>query len=157
MEVNIINVTTELIRAHEADLLLDASDQYMESLYPVESNHLTYLDELLAPGNIFIGAYVKDVIVGCGAIVTKFDTEAYGEIKRIFVDETYRGHSIGTVLVKQLEALAVERVIGKLRLETGIFQQPAIKLYKNLGYEEIPPFGDYNEDPLSIFMEKIIS
>lgn len=151
-----INVTTELIRAHEADLLLDASDQYMERLYPAESNHLIYLDELLASTSVFIGAYVEDIIVGCGAIVAKFDTEDYGEIKRIFVDEAYRGHKIGTVLMNRLEMLAADRGTRKLRLETGIFQEPAIKLYENLGYTKIPPFGDYDEDPLSIFMEKII-
>ena len=151
-----INVTTELIHAHEADSLLNASDRYMESLYPAESNHLAYLDELLAPTSVFIGAYVEDIIVGCGAFVAKFDIEEYGEIKRIFVDEAYRGYSIGTVLMNRLETLAIERGIKKLKLETGIFQDPAIRLYQNLGYEKVPPFGDYNEDPLSIFMEKII-
>ena len=94
--------------------------------------------------------------MGCGAFVAKFDIEEYGEIKRIFVDEAYRGYSIGTVLMNRLETLAIERGIKKLKLETGIFQDPAIRLYQNLGYEKVPPFGDYNEDPLSIFMEKII-
>jgi putative acetyltransferase len=33
-------------------------------------------------------------------------------------------------------------------------QPEAIALYRSAGYKEIPPFGDYRLDPLSIFMEK---
>jgi putative acetyltransferase len=29
-----------------------------------------------------------------------------------------------------------------------------IGLYRRAGYREIPPFGDYKPDPLSVFMEK---
>jgi hypothetical protein len=41
-----------------------------------------------------------------------------------------------------------------LRLETGIHQSEAIGLYERFGFQRIPPFGDYQEDPLSIFFEK---
>jgi putative acetyltransferase len=41
-----------------------------------------------------------------------------------------------------------------LRLETGTKQPKAILLYRLAGYSEIPPFGDYKPDPLSIFMER---
>jgi putative acetyltransferase len=44
--------------------------------------------------------------------------------------------------------------IGTLRLETGIHQPEALALYERAGFVRSPPFGDYREDPLSVFMEK---
>jgi putative acetyltransferase len=43
--------------------------------------------------------------------------------------------------------------LSVLRLETGIHQPEAIGLYERLGFERRAPFGDYREDPLSLFME----
>ncbi len=40
-----------------------------------------------------------------------------------------------------------------LRLETGIHQHEAISLYESVGFQAIPPFGAYKEDPLSRFYE----
>jgi putative acetyltransferase len=53
-----------------------------------------------------------------------------------------------------LEALAVDRKLVAVQLETGIYQPEAIGLYRKHGYEEIEPFGSYLPDPLSLFMEK---
>jgi len=55
-----------------------------------------------------------------------------------------------------LENCLVKRSIFTARLETGIHQHEAIDLYQKLGYSKIAPFGDYTEDPLSVFMEKKI-
>jgi ribosomal protein S18 acetylase RimI-like enzyme len=43
-----------------------------------------------------------------------------------------------------------------LRLETGIYQTEAIGLYEGFGFERTGPFGEYREDPLSLFYEKRI-
>ena len=43
---------------------------------------------------------------------------------------------------------------ASLKLETGISQPEAIGLYRRDGFLEIAPFGHYQTDPLSIFMEK---
>jgi len=53
-----------------------------------------------------------------------------------------------------VEAAAIARGAGLLRLETGTRQPEAIGLYRATGYVEIQPFGSYRADPLSIFMEK---
>jgi len=42
-----------------------------------------------------------------------------------------------------------------VRLETGIKQPEAMGSCKACGYKEIEPFGDYQLDPNSVFMEKI--
>jgi putative acetyltransferase len=41
-----------------------------------------------------------------------------------------------------------------LRLEAGIHQPEALGLYEALGYVRRGPFGDYGDDPVSVFMEK---
>jgi putative acetyltransferase len=41
-----------------------------------------------------------------------------------------------------------------LRLETGIDNHEALALYERQGFVRRGPFGDYREDPLSVFMEK---
>jgi putative acetyltransferase len=53
-----------------------------------------------------------------------------------------------------LSAHAREHGVGLLRLETGIYQREAIGLYERMGFQQIPSFGAYKEDPLSLFYEK---
>jgi len=43
-----------------------------------------------------------------------------------------------------------------LRLETGIHQIEAIGLYERSGYRRCGPFADYADDPLSVFMQKLV-
>jgi putative acetyltransferase len=139
-------------QAEVADLIHQL-DEYQESMYPPESNHLDSVDELSKTNVNFLAAYVDAVICGIGAVKVLND---YGEIKRLYVPGNYRGKGIAKEIVKELENCLVKRSIFTARLETGIHQHEAIDLYKKLGYFEIAPFGDYTEDPLSVFMEKKI-
>jgi putative acetyltransferase len=41
-----------------------------------------------------------------------------------------------------------------MSVQTGISQPDAIALYRKFGYVERGPFGAYQPDPLSLFMEK---
>ena len=128
-------------------------DEYQESMYPSKSNHLDSIDELSKTNVNFLAAYGDSEICGIGAVRVLND---YGEIKRLYVPEKYRGKGIAKEIVKELENCLVKRSIFAARLETGIHQHEAIDLYKKLGYSEIAPFGDYTEDPLSVFMERKI-
>ena len=56
--------------------------------------------------------------------------------------------------MKDLESHLIKQAVTYARLETGIHQKEAIKLYERLGYYRIDPFGEYKVDPLSVFMEK---
>ena len=133
--------------------LIHQLDEYQESMYPPESNHLDSIDELSKTNVNFIAAYAGSEICGIGAVRVLND---YGEIKRLYVAEKYRGKGIAKEIVKELENRLIKRSIFTARLETGIHQHEAIDLYKKLGYSKIAPFGDYTEDPLSVFMEKKI-
>jgi putative acetyltransferase len=43
-----------------------------------------------------------------------------------------------------------------LRLETGIHQHQAIRLYERWGFQRIEAFPPYQPDPVSLFYEKRI-
>jgi putative acetyltransferase len=134
--------------------LLHQSDVYAQSLYPPESNHLVDVSTLEKPSVSFFVARHEGDIVGCCALVDAGDGSA--EIKRMFVDPKARGLKVGRKLLEHLESHGRETGLSAIRLETGIYQPEAIGLYKSAGYVETGPFGSYQPDPLSIFMEKTI-
>jgi putative acetyltransferase len=100
----------------------------------------------------FLVARVADRVAGFGSVV-QHDTD-FGEIKRTYIEPAMRGRQFGRLLLNALEDCARVRKLSCLRLETGVKQPEAIALYRSAGYGEIPPFGDYKPDPLSLFMEK---
>ena len=74
----------------------------------------------------------------------------------MFIRPRYRGLGLAKKMLEHLESYAREKDVKILRLETGIAQSEAIGLYERMGYQQIPPFGAYREDPLSLFYEKWI-
>ena len=134
--------------------LLELSDAYALSLYPAESNHLLDIASLEKPEVTMFVARHEGVVAGCCALVDGGDGS--GEIKRLFVDPAMRGLGIARRLLEALEAQAQAAGIGVLQLETGIYQPEAIGLYERSGYRRRGPFAQYPDDPLSIFMEKVL-
>jgi putative acetyltransferase len=134
--------------------LLALSDAYMQSLYPPASNHLESAEALSGPNARFIGVHIDGELVGCGAVKLMADDGRYGEIKRVFVLEAFRGRGLSRSIMGRLEAILVTEGYHLARLETGIAQPEALGLYRALGYVERAPFGSYAKDPLSVFMEK---
>jgi ribosomal protein S18 acetylase RimI-like enzyme len=57
-------------------------------------------------------------------------------------------------MIEHLAAYAQAEGVLLLRLETGIYQREAIGLYERMGFYQIPPFGPYTADPLSLCYEK---
>lgn len=60
-------------------------------------------------------------------------------------------------MLNRLAGYAQEREASVLRLETGIYQTEAIGLYEGFGFQRRPPFGEYKDDPLSVYYEKTIA
>jgi putative acetyltransferase len=138
----------------EAQSLIAQSDAYMAALYPAESNHLESVEALRQAHVLFVGAHVAGALVGCGAVKTMNDDGTYGEIKRVFVLDAYRGKGLSKAIMQTLEAHLSASGVNLARLETGIHQPEALGLYAKLGYVAREPFGSYAPDPLSLFMEK---
>jgi putative acetyltransferase len=132
--------------------LIKQLDKLMTSLYPAESNHLLPVEALRQPDVTFLTASVDGEVAGCGAFVNQGGE--YAEIKRMFVLPEFRGLKLGRRILEELENLARASRLALARLEMGIHQPEALLLYERAGYQRRGPFGDYSEDPLSIFMEK---
>lgn len=95
--------------------------------------------ELTPPHGFFVLATLNDEPVGCGALKCH---AAHGEIKRMWVAPSFRGLGIGKRILDRLEALARERRLPLLRLETNKALTEAQSLYKSCGYREVRPFND---------------
>ncbi len=132
--------------------LLRMSDEYMANLYPAESNHLLDVDELKTLNAILFTARQGEHVLGCGCLV--IHSTEYAEVKRMYVDEAGRGKGLGKLLLDAIIERAKQCDVKLLRLETGIYQPEAKGLYEKYGFYEIGPFGHYELDPLSLFMEK---
>jgi len=149
-----IEIAVEDPAQAEVAPLLQASDAYMASLYPAESNHLLDVASLRQPQVTFLVARVDGKALGCGAVVDS--GQGWAEVKRMFVSPAARGLKLGRRLLDELEAIAVRRGVRALRLEMGGRQPEALGLYRSAGFVEIGPFGTYAADPLSVFMEKTL-
>ena len=132
--------------------LIALSDAYSDERYPPEGNFATALDDLDTPDISLVVARAGADAVGCVGL--KFESDGIAELKRLFVHPGARGGGLGRKLMDFLEALARERGVRRINLETGPLNTEAVKLYKVYGYAPCGPFGDYEENPYSLFMTK---
>ena len=138
----------------EVQPLIQASEDFYLDLYPAESTHIASREDLKQDNALFIGARVDGKLAATGAAKIMDDDGDYAEIKRVYVDDNFRGLGLSVKIMDYLETRLLERGVNVFRLETGIKQPEAIGLYKKLGYADREPFGAYRPDPLSVFMEK---
>jgi len=138
----------------DAIALITELEAHLEPFYPAASRHGFSVDKLIRQGVAFFVIRQDDTPAGCGG-VKLFGTE-YGEVKRMYVRPAFRGLGLAKAMLDHLAAYTRQQDAPLLRLETGIYQQEAIGLYERWGFQRIPPFGDYKEDPLSLFYEKRI-
>jgi putative acetyltransferase len=146
-----VKIETEKPVPADVAALLRASRAMMAGLYPPESRHGLDLGAYERPEVILFVAREDGVAVGCGAFQLHGDGSA--EVKSMFVAPEARGRGIGRKIREAIET-AVRGRVSALRLETGIKQLPAIRLYETAGFHHRGPFGSYRNDPLSVFMEK---
>ncbi len=150
-----IEIVRERPDSPDAAQLIFELDAHLIPMYPLESHHGYSVDKLLREGVVFFVARQDREPAGCGGLQL-FGTE-YGEIKRMYTRPAFRGLGLGKAILNRLAEYAVEHCVPLLRLETGIYQTEAIGLYERFGFVRIPPFGEYRDDPLSLFFEKRLS
>ncbi len=103
----------------------------------------------------FVIAWIDGEAVGCGAFSPLSAEESeVAEIRRMYVEPRSRRRGVSRSILAELEREARECGYAIVRLETGIRQPNAIRLYENSGYRRIEPYGRYRGDALSVCFEK---
>ena len=147
MKIDIDDLSHPEIRA-----LLNEHLQSMHALSPPESVHALDLEKLRAPGITFWSAWEGTVLLGCGAL--KELDRTHGEIKSMRTPDAHRRKGTGRAILAHIIETARSRGYERLSLETGSMKafRPAQRLYESFGFTYCGPFGQYVEDPNSVFM-----
>ena len=97
---------------------------------------------LRPPQGTFVVAVSDGAPVACGGVQTIDGDVTYGEIKRMWVHDDWRGAGLGSRLLRHLEGVARELGHRVVRLDTNDALVEAIALYQRAGYTEIERYND---------------
>ncbi len=140
----------------EVRVLIAALDRELVAGYLPEQHHGLPAEALFGPRMRFFVARIRGVAVGCCGVAL---LDGFAEVKRMFVRDTARGNGVAQALLARVEAEAAGSGRTILRLETGVLQQAAIRLYERAAFRRCEPFAEYASMPgraiaTSIFYEK---
>ena len=147
MQIEIDDLSRPAIHA-----LLEEHLQSMRALSPPESVHALDLDALRLPGITFWSVWDGSLLLGCGAL--KELSRTHGEVKSMRTPAALRRRGAARAVLAHIVQVARERGYERLSLETGSMDAfaPAQRLYASVGFAYCGPFGDYVQDPNSVFM-----
>jgi len=149
------------VRPDSADAvkLIDELNKYLEPLSPPESQHGYSIEKLIEQNVNFYLLKYEGKAAGCAGVqfFDPADERPFAEVKRMYIRPEFRGLGLAQALLAHLEKVTAEQGLNLLRLETGIAQKSAIKLYERWGFQKIGPFGPYTEDPNSLYFEKEVT
>lgn len=150
-----ITIRPEQPNTEDATRLIEELEAVLAPMYPQESRHGYSIAKLIEQKVQFFVIRCEGEAAGCAGIQFFNDNgTAYGEVKRMYIRPAFRGRGLAKLALQQLEETAAARGVDILRLETGIHQAEAVGLYERYGFYRIGPFGEYWDDPLSIYFEK---
>jgi GNAT superfamily N-acetyltransferase len=149
-----IAIAVEPFDSPDARRLVGALDEHLASRYAPEQRFGPHLKaEHVAPGvGTFVIARADGQAVGCGALRRRDASTV--EVKRMYVEPEMRGRGVASGILDHLEAAARSMGAERLVLETGIYQEEAIGLYRGAGFKAIDCFEEYAGVPTSVCFEK---
>ena len=135
--------------------LVTLLNAYLNPLSPPEFQFQMTVEQMADPKTtVFVARDESGRAVGMGAL--KVESAEMAEVKRMFTRPEVRGQRVGVALLERIEALARDKGIAQLMLETGDVAgfEPAHRLYTNSGFVRRGAFLEYPESPYSAFFEK---
>jgi len=145
------------LKGPEIRALLEEHLRNMYELSPPESVHALDLDKLRRPDITFwtVGSDAGELLGG-GAL--RELAPRHGEIKSMRTPQALRRRGAGRAVLQHIIDEARRRSYERLSLETGSAQAfaAAQKLYASAGFRTCGPFGDYSDDPNSVFMTRAL-
>ena len=153
-----VRIEVALTATDEVRALIGELEDVLSAEYPPEQRHGISLDAIFQPHVRFFLARRQGVAVGCGGVALFPD---YAEVKRMYVHHTVRGQGVADAILARIEQEVRDAGLSVLRLETGVRQIAAMRLYVRTGFRERPAFGAYALKPpeaiaASVFFEKRI-
>lgn len=154
MEVRQLNIRKDDLRGQPIADFLQAHLDHMREITPPGSVHALDLEALRSPAITFWTIWDGDELLGCGAL--KELDAITGEVKSMRTAPAHRRKGIASHMLEHIIQEAKQRNYKHLYLETGAFPAfaPARALYTRYGFEYRGPFGEYTDDPNSVFMTK---
>ena len=151
-----VDVRLDDLTGSEVRELLAEHLRSMAHLSPPESVHALDIDALRKPGITFWTVWSDNELLGCGAL--KELEPGHGEIKSMRTVAAHRQKGVARAMLNHIIAEASRRSYARLSLETGSAPafEPARRLYASFGFAHCAPFGDYGEDPNSVFMTRTL-
>lgn len=106
---------------------------------------------------VFIARDDGGQAVAMGAL--KDHGDGLGEVKRMYTRPVVRGKGVGSAILKRIEALAAEKRLARLVLETGEAPdyEAAYRVYERGGFAVCGAVLDYPDSGYSRFYEKKIT
>jgi|GEM_PF-115074 len=136
---------------------------YFEKLNRVWIEQFFYMEEfdkqvleqpetyILNPGGYILFIKYDGVIAGTVALMP-IDDETV-EMTKLGVDESLRGKKLGWLLSKRIMEQAAAQGYKKMVLYSNTVLEPAINMYRKLGFKEIKPEGGVHYERCNIIME----
>lgn len=141
-------VAAQLFKEYATGLGIDLCFQHFEE-------ELSSLSNIYAPPYGGIILYKNEGnFIGCVGI--RKLSPIICELKRMYVQPSFHKKGIGKILLNEAIKLAKKLKYKSIRLDTLSHMLPAINLYKQFGFVEIPPYY-HNPDRTALFFELIIS
>lgn len=152
-----MDISIENLSASDVVALLEEHLAELRAVTPPESVHALDLDALRRPEVTFWTVRDHGVLLGCGA-VRRLDAH-HGEIKSMRTSSAAQRRGVAAALLARMLSDSARAGLRRISLETGTeeFFAPARALYEKFGFFRCPPFGEYQEDPNSAFMTKVLT
>jgi GNAT superfamily N-acetyltransferase len=130
----------------DADSLLKQFYNEQVSRYGFAEPIWVESETYVRPNGVFVVAYVDGGPGACAGFRWYERSTGTVEIKKFFTVPSLRQCGIGRRLMRWLESCAVQEGAKRIILETGVRNEAAIRLFRDLGYS---PIGQYvpSRDP----------
>lgn len=102
------------------------------------------------PGGAILLAFEDGAPAGCVAL-RALEPAGRCEMKRLFVREAFRGRGIGRALAEAVITRARELGHREMVLDTLDTMTEATRLYRSLGFEDVPPYT-FNPLPNAVYL-----
>ncbi len=134
----------ELFIEYEKELEIDLGFQSFD-------REIQSLPGIYAPPEGCLLLAVRDVVV-IGGVGSRIFEDDVCEMKHLYVRPEFRGQGVGRVLSEELVAAAREAGYTAMRLDSLARLEEALRLYKSMGFREIPPYRP-NPHPDVVYLE----